>query len=44
MSEKREDKFVCEACAYMTFNSHEEYMEHNREVQTIMSSISLIVC
>jgi hypothetical protein len=35
MSEKREDKFVCEACAFMTFNSHEEYMEHNREVHKV---------
>jgi hypothetical protein len=35
MSEKREDKYVCEACAFITFNSHEEYMEHNRKVHKI---------
>jgi hypothetical protein len=33
MSEKSEEnRYVCEACAFMTFSSHEEYMEYNRKV------------
>lgn len=30
-----ENTYVCEACAFMTFNCHEEYMEHNRKVHKI---------
>ena len=44
MSEKPEDKYVCEACAFMTFNSHEEYMEHNRKGLTYIQSYTLHSC